>query len=66
MDWYISKKSQKIFIMPHVKFWWMDENWHQHDIMIIIIGELHNSWKTIVATKLSLSCNELHNIYGEL
>jgi hypothetical protein len=59
------KKSWKIFIVPHVKLWWMDEKWRQHDIMVVVIWELHNSWKAVV-TKLQLSCNELHHIYGEL
>jgi hypothetical protein len=44
----------------------MDEKWHQHGIMVVIVRELHNSWKAIVVTKLQLSCNELHPIYGEL
>jgi hypothetical protein len=43
---------QEILIMSHVKFWWMDEKWHQHNIMIVIIGELHNSWKGIVAIEM--------------
>jgi hypothetical protein len=29
-------------IMPSVEFWWMDEKWCQHDVMVAIIGELHN------------------------
>jgi hypothetical protein len=44
----------------------MDEKWRQHNIMVVVIGELHNSWKKIVATKLQLNYNGLHNIYGEL
>jgi len=36
----------------------MDEKWHQHDIMVIIIGELHSSWKKVVAIlKLQLNYN---------
>jgi amino acid permease len=52
---------KKITKNPHnanVKFWWMDEKWCQHDIMIVVIGELHSSWKGVV-TKLQMSCNEL-------
>jgi hypothetical protein len=30
----------------------MDEKWHQHDIMIVGIGELHSSWKKVVTTEL--------------
>jgi hypothetical protein len=52
MDINIFFKSQKILIVPHVKFWWMDEKWRQHDIMIVVIGELHNNWKRDVAKKL--------------
>jgi hypothetical protein len=53
MDTNISKKNHQIFFMvPHVQFWWMDEKWHQHDIMVIIIRVLHNSWKGVVATML--------------
>jgi hypothetical protein len=44
----------------------MDEKWHQHGIMVVIVGELHNNWKGIIARELQLSCNELHHIYGEL
>jgi hypothetical protein len=45
----------------------MDDNqWHQHDIMGVIIMELHNSWKWVVLIELQLSYNELHHIYGEL
>jgi hypothetical protein len=45
----------------------MDDNqWHQHDIMGVIIMELHNSWKWVVLIELQLSYNELHCIYGEL
>jgi len=33
----------KILIVPRVKIWWMDEKWCQHDIMVVIIGELHSS-----------------------
>jgi hypothetical protein len=45
----------------------MDDNqWHQHDIMGVIIKELHNSWKLVVLIKLQLSYNELHHIYGDL
>jgi hypothetical protein len=47
MDINIYKETRKIFIVPLVKVWWMDEKWHQHDIMIVIIGELHNSWKGV-------------------
>jgi hypothetical protein len=42
MDINISKKPQKILIMPWVKFGWMDEKCHQRDIMIVIKGELHS------------------------
>jgi hypothetical protein len=38
----------------------MDEKWHQHDIIVVIIKELHGSWKGVVAIELELSCNELH------
>jgi hypothetical protein len=34
--------------------------------MVVVIGELHSSWKRVVATKLQLSSNELHYIYNEL
>jgi hypothetical protein len=45
----------------------MDENKScQHDVMVVIVMELHSSWKWIVSTKLQLNCNELHHIYGEL
>jgi hypothetical protein len=44
---------KKIFILPHVKFWWMDEKWCQHDILVLIVGELHSSWKKL----LRQSCN---------
>jgi hypothetical protein len=54
------KNHQKILIMSRVKFWWMDEKWCQHDIMVVSIGELHSSWKGIVVIELQLSCNELH------
>jgi hypothetical protein len=40
--------------------------WCQHDIMVVVIRELQSSWKRVVATKLQLSCNELHCIYDEL
>jgi hypothetical protein len=50
------KKSWNILIVPHVKFWWMHEKWCQHDIMVVVIGELHSSWKGVVVTKLQLSC----------
>ncbi len=66
MDINISKKSQKTLIVPCVKFWQMDEQWHEHDIMVIVVGELHSNWKGMVVTKVQLSCNELHHIYGEL
>ncbi len=49
------KKSPKNFIMLCVKFWWMDEKWHQYDIMVVVIRELHNSWKVVVI-ELQLSC----------
>jgi hypothetical protein len=52
MDINISKKSWNFFMVPCVKFWWMDKKWHQHDIMIIVIKELHSGWKGVVATKL--------------
>jgi hypothetical protein len=42
------KKIMKNLHSATVKFWWMDEKWRQHDIMIVIIEELHNSWKGIV------------------
>jgi hypothetical protein len=37
----------------------MDEKWCQHDIMVVIIRELHGSWIGVVVTKLQLqlSCN---------
>ncbi len=45
----------------------MDNNqWHQHDIMGVVIMELHSSWKWVVLTKLQFNCNELHHIHGEL
>jgi hypothetical protein len=53
MDINISKKNhQKMFIVPHIKFWWMDEKWHWHDIIVVVIGELKNSWKRVVVTEL--------------
>jgi len=52
MDINISKKSWKNLIMPHVKFWWMDEKWGQHDVIIVVIGELHSSRKIVVGSKL--------------
>jgi hypothetical protein len=34
----------------------MDDNqWHQHDIMGIIIVELHDSWKWVVLIQLQLN-----------
>jgi len=60
VDINISRKNhQKIFIMPHVKFWWMDEKCCQHDIIVVVIRE-HSNWKGVVATELQLSYNELH------
>jgi hypothetical protein len=44
---YFKKNHQKFFIMSCVKFWWMNEKWSQHDIMVI--KELHSSWKGVVA-----------------
>jgi hypothetical protein len=42
----------------------MDENWqNEDDIMVVVVVELHSSWKWIVLTKLQLNCNELHGIY---
>ncbi len=36
----------------------MDDNqWRQHDIMGIIIMELHSSWKWVVLIELQLSYN---------
>jgi hypothetical protein len=64
MDINISKKSWKIFIMPCVKFWWMDEKLHQHDTVIVVIGQFHSSWKgvmlysQIVATILLEECED--------
>jgi len=56
MDINISKQNHlEIFIVPHVRFWWMDEKWHQHDIMVIIIGELHSNWKGVV----EMSCTKM-------
>jgi hypothetical protein len=52
MDFYFYFLNTKNFIMPHVKFW-MDEKWCQHDIMVVVIEELHSSWKRVVAQ----SCN---------
>jgi hypothetical protein len=44
---YFKKKGILIFILLHVKFWWMDEKWCQHDIMAIVIRELYNYWKEL-------------------
>jgi hypothetical protein len=41
MDINISKKNHH-FIMPCVEFWWMDEKWCEHDIVIIVIHELQS------------------------
>jgi hypothetical protein len=30
----------------------MDEKWCQHDIMVVVIGELHSSWKGVVVIEL--------------
>jgi hypothetical protein len=49
-DQYFKKHLQKIFILLQVKFLWMDEKWCQHDIMVIVIRELYNSWKGVVVT----------------
>jgi len=36
----------------------MDDNqWHQHDIMNVVIMELHSSWKLIVLIELQLNYN---------
>jgi hypothetical protein len=52
--WYFKKNHPKIFIMFYVQFWWMDENWHQYNIMVVVIRELNNSWK-VFAIELQLS-----------
>jgi hypothetical protein len=31
---------QKIFILPLVKFWWMDEQWCHHDAMVVVIAPI--------------------------
>jgi hypothetical protein len=31
--------------------------------MVLVVIELHSSWKCVVLTKLQLNCNELHHIY---
>jgi hypothetical protein len=49
---YVRKHLQKNFILLQVKFWWMDEKWRWHDIMVIVIRILYNSWKGVVVTKL--------------
>jgi hypothetical protein len=59
MDINISKKDHhKIFIVPFVKFWWMDEKWHQRDIMVVVIGELHNKTEKQL---LRLSCTKMRS-----
>jgi hypothetical protein len=36
-DQYFKKQiDSKIPIMPHVKFWWIDEKWHQHDVIMVV------------------------------
>ncbi len=69
-DQYFEKKinfMSKIFIVPRVIFYKMDDNQrHQHDIIGVTIMELHSGWRWVVLTKLLLNCNELHRIYGEL
>jgi hypothetical protein len=67
--WWIpisQKNSSKKFIVPHVTFWWIDEKWHQHDIMVVVIGEVHNNWKGIVVIKLQKIALEWDCIYNEL
>jgi hypothetical protein len=67
MDTNISKRNhQKIIIVPHATFWWMDEKWGQHSIMVVVIGELHSSWKGIVAIKLQKITLKWDCIYNEL
>jgi hypothetical protein len=35
----------------------MDENWwHHYDVMVVVVMELHSSWKYIVLIKLQLNC----------
>jgi hypothetical protein len=63
---YLYKNHQKIFIVSCVKFWWMDGKWHQHDIMVVVIGGLHSSWKRVVAIELQWVALEWNHIYGEL
>jgi hypothetical protein len=45
-------KHPKVFILACVRFWWMDEKWRHHDVMVVIVGELHSNWKGVIATKL--------------
>jgi hypothetical protein len=38
------KKKILIFIVPSVKFLWMDENYQcQHVVMVVVVRELHDS-----------------------
>jgi len=67
MDINISNKNNpKKIIVSHVKFWWMDEKWHQQDIVVVIIVRLQNSWKGVATRKLEFRYDELHCICGEL
>jgi len=53
----ISKKSHpKIPIMPHVRFWWIDEKKHQHDVIIEVANKLHCNCLYIIVIEL----HELH------
>jgi hypothetical protein len=72
MDINISKKWRKILIVPHVKFWWMDEKWCQHDIIIIVIKEFcievekellwqSCNWAIMSCTIYMVSCNSCNS-----
>jgi hypothetical protein len=51
--WWMSIYIFNSLKTPHsVKFWWMDEKWCQHDIMVVVIWELHGSWKGVVVIEL--------------
>ncbi len=63
---HLKENHQKNFIMPHVTFWWMDEKWHQHDIMVVVIRDLHSRWKGIVVIELQKITLEWDCIYNEL
>ncbi len=33
--------------------------------MVVVVVELHSSWKYVILIKLQLNCNELHGIYNK-